>query len=235
MKIIDQSHKILRIDSPLLIERVARVCYRSTDKCGCARPNGEECDNGRFTGEEFCQTCEDHSSFKFIRGLIKRGHDAMLEHAVATVEFVTDRAVSHELVRHRMASFAQESQRYVKYDDVEFVRPVWLREDSPDKFLGEDRWRRACSDAAYEYMQLSSPYGWLPEQARSVLPNSTATRIVVTANFREWRHIFKLRAIGTTGRPHPQMQALMLPVLAEFADKVPSVFGDLQEQAKGDK
>ena len=226
MKIIEQSHEILAYDGPGLIEMAGRTCYKSEDKTGCTVPN-EPCERFGPGHLYFCpcaqDDCEFHSSQRFVRQLIKRGHEAMLEHGVTTVKFTTNRGVTHELVRHRVASFGQESTRYVGYDDVEFVRPVWWAK----KPLGQKVWTAAMKVTECAYRALLK-IGWLPEEARDVLPNALKTEIVVTANYREWRHILKLRAIGTTGKPHPQMRALMLPLLAEFKEKLPAVFEDLE-------
>ncbi len=237
MKITDQSREILHMDGLDRIERAGRSCYKSEDKIRCTVEDGEwpshctgfiyGCDNG------YCST---HSSSKFVRQLIKRGHEAMLEHGSATVKFITNRGVTQELVRHRIAAFGQESTWYVNYGgkETEFIRPVWCL----DNILGvwdDGRMQEeaeyapfilACYGSARSYQDLIEE-GWRPEQAREVLPNALKTEIVVTANYREWRHIFKLRALGTTGKPHPQMQALMLPVLEEFKAKLPAMFEDL--------
>ena len=224
MKIIDQSHEILHMDDMGRIEQAGRTCYKSEDKMGCAQPVGE-CDYVFDAAASVCRNCGSNSAPRFVRMLIKRGHEAMLEHGSATVKFVTNRGVTHELVRHRLCAFGQESTRYVKYDgDMEFIRPVWLIDDL---CIGAGAWKIAMLEAETSYKFLLDQ-GWRPEQAREVLPNSLKTEIVVTANYREWRHIFKLRAIGTTGKPHPQMQALMLPVLEEFKEKLPALFGDLE-------
>lgn len=199
MKIIEQSHEILHMDGLDLIERAGRTCYKSEENI------------------------TEGSAPRFVKMLIRRGHEAMIEHGSATVKFITNRGVTHELVRHRVASFGQESTRYVNYGgkEMEFIRPVWSEDEG-----GMLTWGRAMRYAEVAYQDLLD-LGWRPEQAREVLPNSLKTEIVVTANYREWRHIFKLRAIGTTGKPHPQMQALMLPVLEAFKGKLPALFGDL--------
>lgn len=198
MKIIEQSHEILHMDGLDLIERAGRTCYKSEENT------------------------TENSAPRFVRMLIRRGHEAMLEHGGAAVKFITNRGVTHELVRHRVASFGQESTRYVNYGgkEMEFIRPVWAGG------TGCGPWYEAMRYAEIAYQDLLD-LGWRPEQAREVLPNSLKTEIVVTANYREWRRIFKLRALGTTGKPHPQMQALMLPVLEEFKAKLPALFGDL--------
>ena len=205
MKIIEQSHEILHIDDLARIEIAGRTCYKSEDKI------------------------TENSADRFVKMLIKRGHEAMIEHGGATVKFITNRGVTHELVRHRLCAFGQESTRYVNYGgkEMEFIKPVWCPEGNTNDIpLG--LWMIGMKQAEENYNELIEA-GWRPEYAREVLPNSLKTEIVVTANFREWRHIFKLRAIGTTGKPHPQMQALMIPVLDEFATLRPALFEDLQE------
>jgi len=223
MKLIEQSHETLYIDDLTRIEIAGRTCYKSEDKI------------------------TDTSADAFVRMLIKRGHEAMLEHGSATVKFITNRGVTHELVRHRVASFGQESTRYVGYTGItEFIKPVWFSSSATEDWIGWDltdaefdqgypehaveQFIVSLAESDYRYKQLLEA-GWRPEQAREVLPNALKTEIVATANFREFRHIFKLRALGTTGKPHPQMQALMLPVLKEFAKLRPAMFDDLYQEA----
>lgn len=203
MNIINQSHEILTPiweikGMPILIELAGRTCYKSEDKI------------------------TEGSADQFCRKLIKRGHEAMIEHGNISVRFITDRGVTHELVRHRLASFAQESTRYVKYDgDTEFIRPVfdWGQIDCPKN----ENWCIAMLDAERHYKQLIE-LGCSPQEARSVLPNSLKTEIIVTANIREWRHIFKLR---TSQAAHPQIRELMIPLLKELRKLVPSLFDDI--------
>lgn len=186
------------------IERVARTCYKSEGKI------------------------KDGSARKMVAGLIKSGHDAMLEHASVTVKFVVDRGISHELVRHRMASFAQESTRYCNYikddfgSEIIFIIPKYLDGES----AAYDAWKSVmeyCEDAYFKLLDI----GLTPQEARAVLPNSTKTEVVMTANLREWRHFFKLRALGTTGKPHPQMLEVTIPLLEDFKRAIPVVFDDL--------
>lgn len=241
MKVIDQSHEILHMDGLERIERAARTCYKSEDRIGCSAEDRDDCANIMPAAWE-CEMCENHSSHKLVYQLIKRGHEAMLEHGSATVKFITNRGVTHELVRHRVASFGQESTRYVNYGgkEIEFIQPVWLPSlTGINGTVFEENyvpcgtqepvweWLRNMLAAENAYKKLLA-MGQRPEQAREVLPNSLKTEIVATANYREWRHIFRLRAIGTTGKPHPQMQALMVPVLEEFKKRVPSLFHDLE-------
>ena len=206
MKLIEQSFEIMRIDAnPLItIEKAGRTCYKSEDKI-----------------------CEG-SAERFTRGLLKSGHESVIEHASATVKFITNRGVTHELVRHRLCAFSQESTRYVNYggDDMEFICPVWFDNNyfhNVDDYVPEFEFIKACRLAEHQYKQLLI-CGWKPEQAREVLPNALKTEIVVTANFREWRHIFRLR---TSNKAHPQIRELMRKCLAEFQRQVPVIFGDI--------
>ena len=189
------------------IERCARVCYKSED---------------RIT---------DGSAEKMVAALIRSGHEAMLEHYSFTVKFICDRGVSHELVRHRIASFAQESSRYCCYakdkfgKELTFINPCFWESDS-DNYA---RWFHEMDEAEKTYLALIES-GATPEQARDILPTSIKTEIVMTANLREFRHFFKLRAEGTTGKPHPQMLEITIPLLKELKQKVPVVFDDIMSE-----
>lgn len=215
MKIVEQSHEVLCISSGLefpltKLELAGRTCYKSED---------------RITAD---------SATKFVQMLKDRGHDAMLEFGWIMVKFITNRGVTHELVRHRLCSFAQESTRYVKYNhDMEFIRPVWIPSDIlhmdefyMDKVLHQfddhriGYWLMSMMEAERSYINLLS-HGWRPEQAREVLPNSLKTEIVVGANFREWMHIFKLRCAKAA---HPQMRELMIPLREELKRVIPVLF-----------
>jgi len=143
----------------------------------------------------------------------------MIEFGDIIIKFITNRGVTHELVRHRLCSFAQESTRYVRYDGtMEFIKPEWFSD-----LEAIARWEQAMYDAEEHYIFLLNN-GWRPEQAREVLPNSLKTEIVVKANIREWRHIFTLRCSKAA---HPQIRGLMLPLLKELKTKLPIVFDDL--------
>lgn len=204
MKIIEQSYQIL---TPILqeaiygiIERAGRTAYKSEDK---------------ITAD---------SAVPFIAKVIKLGHEAVLEHASISVRFITDRGVTHELVRHRLCAYTQESTRYCNYSKkgMTFIKPVfWSREDSA--ISNYYRWENAMVDVerAYHTMLLC---GATPQEARTVLPNSLKTEIVCTANIREWRHIMRLR---TAKSAHPQMRALMIPLLIELREKLPALFNDV--------
>lgn len=186
------------------IEQVARTCYKSEGKI------------------------QEGSAAKLVAGLIKSGHEAMLEHASVTVKFVVDRGISHELVRHRLASFAQESTRYCNYSkddfgsEITFIIPDYLEYKSE----GWNIWKESMKQAEDAYFKMLD-FGLSPQQARAVLPNSLKTEVVMTANLREWRHFFKLRALGTTGKPHPQMLEVAVPLLEDMKNLIPVVFDDL--------
>lgn len=186
------------------IEQCGRVCYKSEDKI------------------------KDDSAEKFVAGLIKRGHEAMLEHASFTVKFVVDRGVSHEIVRHRLASFAQESTRYCNYakddfgSEITFIKPLFLKEGTD----GFEFWRSSCEFAEWSYFKMLD-CGCTAQEARAVLPNSLKTELVMSANLREWRHFFKLRAANSTGKAHPQMLEVTRPLLDELKTLIPVVFDDI--------
>lgn len=237
MKIVNASYEILTDISPYAtceleqIERIARTCYKSEDKI---KDQGE-------------------SAKELIARLIKNGHEAMLEHSQLSVKFICDRGVSHELVRHRMASFAQESTRYCNYTGDKFgkeltvIEPIVFKKmesELKDKILelakddqiyGEldelgtaySYWLLSCIYAETMYMNMIRCCGVSPQIARSVLPNSLKTEIVVTANYREWRHILDLRCDKAA---HPQMRELMLPLLNELHDRIPVIFDDLYDK-----
>lgn len=189
------------------IERCARVCYKSED---------------RIT---------DGSAEKMVAALIRSGHEAMLEHYSFTVKFICDRGIANELVRHRIASFAQESSRYCCYakdkfgKELTFINPCFWKPDS-DNYA---RWFHEMDEAEKTYLAMIED-GATPEQARDILPMSIKTEIVMTANLREWRHFLKLRAEGVTGKPHPQMLEITIPFLNELKQKIPVVFDDIMSE-----
>ena len=172
--------------------------------------------------------------------LIDRGHEAMIEHSSLSVKFVVDRGVSHELVRHRIASFAQESTRYVNYSLEKFgneINVIDIRDginlDNKMKNMDSDtitaimgEWCLAIEDAEKHYMKMIE-LGATPQIARSVLPNSTKTEITITANYREWRNFFKLRVPNTA---HPQMREVTIPLLKELKRRLPIIFDDIEEE-----
>jgi len=220
MLLVKPSATILSMTpNPLqLIEECGRICYKSEDKI---TPDSAE---------------------PFVRMILKRGHESVLEHASATVKFVCDRGVSHEIVRHRIASYSQESTRYCDYEGghVALIIPQWSNylpgeaacctDDAAVETLSEcadedSFWLYSMQQSEHNYKTLRE-LGWRPEQARSVLPNSLKTEIVMTANFREWRHFFKLRSSAVSTAAHPQMREVADPLLAEFRSRVPVIFDD---------
>lgn len=178
------------------------------------------------TAARTCYQSTGDNDAQLVKRLVASGHDAMLEHATMTVRFTVDRGVSHELVRHRIASFAQESTRYCNYSKGKFgreitvVQPPWLEGVE----LGY--WRNACEIAEKRYLCLIDE-GVPPEIARGVLPTSLKTEIVVTANMREWRTVLKLRA---DKHAHPQMREVMIPLLDTLYQHMPELFGDIWEE-----
>lgn len=157
-------------------------------------------------------------------------YEEMLVHYDFTVKFIVDRGVSHEIVRHRVASFAQESTRYCNYGhdgEIAVIEPFYLKDCQEKEPWKYHNWYEACEKAEENYIKLIE-YGAIPQEARAVLPNSLKTEIVMTANLREWRHFFKLRAVGVTGAPHPQIREVAVPLLEECKKLIPVVFDDLE-------
>jgi len=164
---------------------------------------------------------------QFVSMIVKRGHEAVLEHAAMAVVFTCDRGVSHEIVRHRLCAFTQESTRYCNYGSDKFGGEIAVIEREFDNSFEEAYWKEACMWSERTYIQMIAN-GATPQMARSVLPNSLKTEIGVTANFREWRHIFRLRAISKAA--HPQMREVMVPLYEHCRKMLPEVFdmGDVE-------
>lgn len=213
MKIINASVELVTpVNGEVILKRLeecGRVCYKSEH---------------RIT---------DTSAAAFIAGIIKRGHEAVLEHCSFTAKFICDRGVSHEIVRHRMASYCQESTRYCNYAKDEFgseitvIRPFYLSEDS----IAWQAWKRACMTAEQCYFRMLEE-GCAAQEARAVLPNSLKTELVMTANIREWRHFLRLRRAPAA---HPQMREIALLLLEQVHERVPVLFDDLWEMYGGAK
>ena len=183
------------------IEAAGRTCYKSEDKI---TPD---------SAVQFCQM------------IYQRGHESVVEHACASFRIICDRGVSHEIVRHRLASYSQESTRYCNYskdkfgNQIKVIRPPGLEENTVQ---GCD-WEDAVKAAEDYYFRLIKR-GMSPQIARSVLPNCLKTELVMTANFREWSHFIKLRSSLNPGA-HPQMRQIADMVWAIMAEQVPSIFG----------
>lgn len=186
------------------IERIGRVCYKSEE---------------RITNE---------SSKVFIGNILKSGHESVIEHEKVSVRFICDRGVSHEIVRHRIASYSQESTRYCNYSKDKFgkeitvIKPLFWEEDSNEYKI----WYDAMLHAEQAYQELIQ-MGAKPQEARSILPNSLKTEIVVTMNLREWRHFFCLR---TASNAHPQMREIASMALDKLRQEIPIIFDDILER-----
>lgn len=186
---------------PASIERYARICYKSEDKIR-REPNE-----------------------KFLSALLRSGHESVIEHEKITLMFVTDRGVTHEVVRHRVGSYSQESTRYCNYsqdkygNEITVIEPYYYRKRPEEYAL----WKEACSLAEKKYFALLEK-GSTPQEARSVLPNSLKTEIAVTYNIREWRHFLRLRC-GQGA--HPQIKEIAIPLLLELQKRLPVLFGDI--------
>lgn len=191
------------------IEQIGRVCYKSEDK---------------ITPE---------TAVPFVQNLIKRGHESVLEHFVFTVKFVVNRGFTHELVRHRIAAYSQESTRYCNYGKkgLTFIIPPWL--DIPEgeyqsinyKWSGDAViWAEALESASTAYNFLLQV--WTPQQARDVLPTALKAEIITTMNIRQWRHVLNER---TAPSVHPQMDEMMQPLLKQFKHLYPVLFDDVGE------
>lgn len=183
------------------IEIAGRTCYQSEDKM------------------------TEGSAEDFIRRIIKRGHESVLEHVSITARFICDRGVSHEIVRHRIGAYSQESTRYCNYSDGKFgggitvIQPLfWPRNHTEYLF-----WYEECANAEKTYQKMLD-YGATPQEARAVLPNSLKTSLIVTYNIREWRHFLRLRCAPAA---HPQMRQVANMARELLTERYPVFFEDL--------
>lgn len=209
MKIIKPSYNIEDdIDFKKImknIEKAGRTCYKSEDKIT----------------ENSCE--------KFVAGIIKRGHESVLEHEKITVRIICDRGVSHEIVRHRIASYSQESTRYCNYtgdkfgNELTFIEPCFWNSECEQDIKNKELWKESMSFIENQYNKMIE-LGAKPEEARAILPNSLKTEIVVTMNLREWRHFFSLR---TAPSAHPQIREISNMILNDLKSKLPVIFEDL--------
>lgn len=208
------SHRILAImvgldgENPLqLIELAGRTAYQSRK---------------RIT---------DESAAKFVALLRDRGHESVLEHSCMTVEFNNvSRGFTHELVRHRLAAYTQESTRYVDESNFKVIIPpdkdpkeklVELNLPNGEKIkVSFEEWMN-LNEQMYRGLRQA---GWVPEDARQVLPTGIKAQIVMTANFREWRHVFKLR---TAPNAHWEIRQVMTNLLSDVKKRIPIIFDDL--------
>lgn len=182
------------------LERYGRTCYKSEDKI---TPT---------------------SAKDFIKKILKMGHESIIEHEKVTVRVICDRGITHEWVRHRLASYSQESTRYCNYakgkfgSEITLIEPFFFK-DNKKKY---QIWKKAMQESERAYLNLIK-LGATPQEARSVLPNSLKTEIVITYNIRQWRHFFKLRCSPAA---HPQMREITVPLLKEFQKRIPVLFDD---------
>lgn len=212
MNIIPPSHEIMFMPDGQEVlrhlETAGRTCYKSED------------------------LVTDDSARGFVGRIIRGGHHSVIEHASITVRFICDRGVTHELVRHRLAAFSQESTRYANYSKDKFgseitvIRPLFWAKGTPEY----QRWHESMLRAEADYMALLE-MGAKAQEARSVLPNSLKTEIVMTANLREWRHVIALRSSPAA---HPQIREIMLPLLEEFHGRLPIIWDDIYQQYQKD-
>lgn len=206
MKIIEPKYEIIdKINGNEILKKIelfGRVCYKSEE------------------------LITDGSAERFVNMILKNGHESVLEHEKISVRFICDRGVTHEIVRHRIASYSQESTRYCNYckdkfgNELTFIKPLFWNEKTEEFTL----WKGAMENVEKVYFEMIS-LGASPQEARSILPNSLKTEIIVTMNLREWRHFFKLR---TGKRAHPQMREITIPLLNEMKEKIPIVFDDIE-------
>lgn len=213
MKIVQPRHEIITdisdgaVKELKTIERVARICYKS---------------EGRVTEESYKD---------FVADKVKIGHHSVIEHSNLTVIFTVDRGVSHELVRHRIMSYAQESTRYCNYtkdkftNEISVIKPAQIVEGTATY----DAWKQGCEEAEKAYFAMIES-GTKPEIARSVLPTCLKTEIVATGNYRSWRNILETR---TTNAAHPQIREVMLGLLDELHDRIPVIFDDIWDRRIG--
>jgi thymidylate synthase (FAD) len=229
LRLIRESVEVFSLDGKLtskseevigkLLESCGRVCYKSEPKI------------------------TDDSYKKFLKTIIKSGHESILEHASVTAKIITNRAVSLETVRHRLNSFSQESTRYCNYsgdrfgNELTFIVPVWISDEEVSKFHVEDSissnpaislnpsftWWFAMHQVEEAYFSLLNR-GWTPEKAREILPNSLKTELVMTANVRQWRHVLQQRL---SPKCHPQMRFMMFQLAEKFNEYLPLFFNDI--------
>lgn len=204
MKIVNQSIEVLTKtpyeDAVRLVEEAGRTCYKSETK-------------GTVEGAE-----------KFIRGIIKRGHESVIEHFTITVRVITDRGTTHQIVRHRLASYSQESTRYCNYSKDKFGNEITvIKPNFNEDSLNYKNWKACCEDSEIAYLHLLGD-GATPEQARAVLPTCLKTELVMTMNAREWRHFLKMRLDKAAQK---EIRDLAQMILDQFKEKYPVFFEDM--------
>ncbi len=204
MKIVEPWVEVEKIDGTKImkrIERACRTCYRS---------------EGKITEDSYKN---------LIKNCITRGHESVLEHEKVTVRIYSDIGSYKDLTRHRFASFSVESTRYCSYDkdkygnEIKFINPVYIE----DKKVYE-LWQKTMQEIEKNYIEMKK-LGATTDMCREVLPHSTAAEYTMTANIREWKHIFSLRA---NNHVHPSIRQIMIPLLKYFQKEMPEIFGDIE-------
>lgn len=205
MKIIEPTMQVEKVDYKQImknLERACRTCYRS---------------EGKITEESYKT---------LLKNCINRGHESILEHEKVTIRMVCDIGVYKDLTRHRIASFSIESTRYCNYgkdkfdNEIKFIKPVNM-EEGTELY---NRWYSTCKTIEENYIEMSKLEA-TPDQLRMLLPHSTAAEVTMTANIREWKHIFSLRC---TKHTHPAVEQLMIPLLLKFKKEMPEIFGNIE-------
>ena len=182
------------------IERACRTCYRS---------------EGKITEDSYKN---------LIKNCINRGHESVLEHEKVTVRIYNDIGSYKDLTRHRFASFSVESTRYCSYDkdkygnEISFMDPVYIEDEKVYEV-----WKKTMQDIENSYLEMKK-LGATTDMCRNILPHSTAAEYTMTANIREWKHIFELRA---NNHVHPAIRQVMIPLLKYFKEQMPDIFGDI--------
>jgi thymidylate synthase (FAD) len=190
------------------IEKAGRTCYKSEGRIG------------------------ETSAAEFIKKLMNVNHESVIEHYSITVRVICDRGVTHEIVRHRIASYSQESTRYCNYgkdkfsNQITFIEPCFWDLNTENGKRKYEVWKEVMEFTERKYMELLD-LGATPQEARSILPNSLKTELVMTMNLREWKHFFKLR---TSNASHPQMREIAIPMLKKFRELIPIIFDDINLQ-----
>lgn len=212
MKIIEPSIQVENVDYKQImknLERACRTCYRS---------------EGKITEESYKT---------LLKNCINRGHESILEHEKVTIRMMCDIGVYKDLTRHRIASFSIESTRYCNYgkdkfdNQIKFIKPVNMDEGTELY----KKWYSTCEIIEKNYVEMSN-LGATPDQLRMLLPHSTAAEVTMTANIREWKHIFSLRC---TNHTHPAVEQLMIPLLLKFKKEMPEIFENIKYDEAFDK
>lgn len=209
MKVIEQYIELEdMIDRKVILnklERAGRTCYKSENNI------------------------KEGTSERFIQNIIKSGHESVIEHVNISARIITDRSVTHELVRHRIASYSQESTRYCSYgkdkfgNELTFIKPIFDKKHNIDEEYYIQEWEKSMQQIENTYLDMSNK-GVSPEYSRHILPNSIKTEIVATMNLRSWRNFLKLRM---SKNAHPQIRDIAFKIFNKFNKVLPEVFGDL--------